>query len=76
MLLTTTENIPNKKYEIIGIVIGNRLMSFTSKTGGEKALAKLAEEAERIGADAVIAIKPDTTATGSQSYIGTAIKFI
>lgn len=76
MILTTTENIPGRKYEIIGIVIGNGLLSITSKDGSYKALEKLESEALKLGADAVICIKAVTTARGSQSYIGTAVKFI
>ena len=76
IILTTTDTIPNKQYEIIGLVMGNRLTWLTSKGAASTAISRLEEEAIEMGADAVVGIKPDTTATGSQCYIGTAVKFI
>ena len=75
IILTTTEKIPGIEYEIIGLVMGNRLTWLTSKGAASTALERLKEEALRMGADAVVAIKPDTTATGSQCYLGTAVRF-
>lgn len=76
MILTTTEQIPGKKIEIMGVVLGNRLVSFMSKTEATKALAKIEEEAKGMGADAVVALKPYTTSNGSTCFIGTAVKFV
>ncbi len=76
ILLSTTDTIPNKKYEIMGLVMGNRLTWLTSKGAASTALSRLEEEAIEMGADAVIGIRPDTTSTGSQCYLGTAIKFV
>lgn len=76
IILTTTDTIPNKKYEIIGLVMGNHLTWFSSKGASSSALARLEAEAIEMGANAVIGIKPDTTSTGSQCYLGTAVKFI
>lgn len=76
MIITTTENIPGRQYEILGIVIGNRTISLLSKTELSKAIDKMSEEASFMGADAVVAVKPYTTANGSTSVIGTAVKFI
>lgn len=75
IILTTTENIPGIEYEIIGICIGNKLTWIRSKKASFGALEHLREEAENMNADAVVAIRPDTTPTGSQCYIGTAVRF-
>ncbi len=77
IILTTTDTIPNKKYEIIGLVMGHHLTWFSSKEAASSALTRLEAEAIEMGADAVIGIKPYTTSTtGSQCYLGTAVKFI
>ncbi len=76
IVLTTTDTIPGKEYEIIGLVMGNRLTWLTSKGAAGTAISRLEEEAIAMGADAVIGIRPDTTSSGSQCYLGTAIKFI
>ncbi len=75
IILTTTDIIPGIEYEIIGLCIGNRLTWLTSKGASATALDRLKKEAENMGADAVVAIRPDTTKTGSQCYIGTAVRF-
>ncbi len=75
IILTTTDSIPGKEYEIIGLVRGNRFRWFTSKEDAEIAISRLEEEAIAMGADAVIGIRPDTTSV-EQCYLGTAIKFI
>ncbi|MGL5438163.1 MAG: heavy metal-binding domain-containing protein [Metamycoplasmataceae bacterium] len=77
MILTTTDIIPGKQYEIIGLVFGNRTISIFNKTQMEKAIKKLEEQATELKADAVIGIRPYTAnATGSTCIIGTAVKFI
>lgn len=76
MFTSTTDYIPDRKYEIIGTVTGTRFMSMLSSTEVTKAIAKLIDEAKEMGADGVIGIKPYTTANRSTGVIGTAIKFI
>ncbi|MGL4343303.1 MAG: heavy metal-binding domain-containing protein [Metamycoplasmataceae bacterium] len=76
MIITTTENIPGKKYQIIGFINANRTMSIFSKTEIEKAHNKLKENAREIGADAVVSVRIFTTPNGSTSIYGTAVKYI
>ena len=75
MLVATVDYIPDRKYDIIGMVSGNRLVSLFSKTEINKAVDKLVEEAKAMGADAIIGLRPYTTKNGSTCVIGTAIKF-
>ena len=75
IMLTTIDYIPGIEFEVLGIVIANKLNWFKSKKSTILALIKLKEEASLLGADAVVGIRPDTTSTGSQCYIGTAIRF-
>ena len=75
MLVATVDYIPNRKYEILGVVTGNRISVF-SKTEVNKAIDKLVEEAKSLGASGVIGLKPYTTSNGSTCVIGTAIKFL
>ncbi len=103
MLLTTTENIPGKSYEILGIVKGNMIQTrnigrdigqgLKSMVGGElstytemmnesRAVAtkRMVEEAEKLGADAVVMMRYSTSTVmqGAAEIIayGTAVKFI
>ncbi len=76
MLVATVDYIPNRKYEILGVVTGNRIISVFSKTEVNKAIDKLVEEAKSLGASGVIGLKPYTTSNGSTCVIGTAIKFL
>lgn len=103
MLLTTTENIPGKSYEIIGIAKGNMVQTkniardigqgLKSMVGGElstytemmnesRAVAtkRMMEEAERMGADAVVMVRYSTSAVaaGAAEIIafGTAVKYV
>ncbi|MGL5522211.1 MAG: heavy metal-binding domain-containing protein [Metamycoplasmataceae bacterium] len=76
MILTTTDLIPGKQYEIIGIIFGNRTISLFNKTEMEKAISKLEDQAAKLKADAVVGIRPYTAANGSTCIIGTAVKFI
>jgi len=103
MLLTTTENIPGKKYEIIGLVSGNMIQSknigrdigqgLKSVVGGElktytemmnesRAIAtqRMAENAESMGADAVVCLRYATSAVtaGAAEMVcfGTAVKYV
>ena len=103
MLLTTTENIPGKQYEIIGVVKGNMIQTknigrditqgLKSVVGGElknyvkmmnesRAIAtkRMVEEAEEMGADAIVAMRYVTsmiTAGAAEiTAYGTAVKFV
>ncbi len=103
MLLTTTENIPGRSYEILGIVKGNMIQTrnigrdigqgLKSMVGGElstytemmnesRAVAtkRMVEEAEKLGADAVVMMRYSTSTVmqGAAEIIayGTAVKFI
>lgn len=76
MLVSTTDFIPDRKYEIIGLVTGVRFMSFLAKTELSKAIDKLIEEAQSMHADAIVGLRPYTTPNGSTGVIGTAVKFI
>ena len=103
MLLSTTENIPGKQYEIIGLVKGNMIQTknigrdlsqgLKSIVGGElknyvkmmnesRAIAtkRMVEEAEDLGADAIVAMRYVTSmiSTGAAEITayGTAVKFV
>lgn len=103
MLLTTTENIPGRSYEILGIVKGNMIQTrnigrdigqgLKSMVGGElstytemmnesRAVAtkRMVEEAEKLGADAVVMMRYSTSTMmqGAAEIIayGTAVKYI
>ena len=103
MLLTTTENVPGKSYEILGIVKGNMIQTrnigrdigqgLKSMVGGElstytemmnesRAVAtkRMVEEAEKLGADAVVMMRYSTSTVmqGAAEIIayGTAVKFV
>lgn len=103
MLLTTTENIPGKNYEILGIAKGNMIQTknigrdigqgLKSMVGGElstytemmneaRAVAtkRMVDDAERLGADAVVMMRysTSTVAAGAAEVIayGTAVRYI
>ena len=75
MLVTTTENIPGKSYEVIGTVYSNRTMSFFAKTEIVKAEAKMIDEAKTLGADAIVCVRVFATANGGTGIFGTAVKY-
>lgn len=102
MMLTTTENIPGRDYEIIGLVKGNMIKTrnigrdigagLKSIVGGElknytdmmnearaTATRRMVEEAEAIGADAIVMIRYSTAdilqGAAEILVIGTAVKF-
>ena len=62
MFVATVDFLPDRKYKVLGITSGNRIVSFLSKTEFNKALEKCIEEARSMGA--------------STCVIGTAIKFL
>ncbi len=103
MLLTTTENIPGRSYEILGIVKGNMIQTrnigrdigqgLKSMVGGElstytemmnesRAVAtkRMVEEAEKLGADAVVMMRYSTSTVmqGAAEIIayGTAVRYV
>jgi len=103
MIITTTENVPGKNYEIIGVVNGNNIQSknvfrdFTQGlrnfAGGELkaytdmmiesreiATQRMIEQAEQLGADAIVMVRYNTSSIVENSSevhcYGTAVKFI
>ena len=103
MLYVTTETIPGKKLQTIGMVMGNTIQSvhlgkdimnsFKTIVGGELtsynemmtdarniALDRMLEDAQRLNADAVVAMRFTTAsvAQGAAEILayGTAVKFI
>ena len=102
MIITTTDNIPGKNYEILGIVQGNTIQTknigrdigagLKTIVGGElqgynemmneaRALAtkRMVQEAEALGADAIVNIRYASSAVmqGAAEVIayGTAVKY-
>lgn len=103
MLLTTTDLIPGKNYEIIGLVkgsmiqsknigrdigqglkslVGGELATYTEMMNESRAIAtkRMVEDAERMGADAVVALRYSTSAIAQGAAevfaYGTAVRFI
>ena len=103
MLLTTTENIPGKQYEIIGIakgsmiqtknigrdigqglksMVGGELTTYTQMMNESRAIAtkRMVEDAESMGADAVVNIRYASSSVmqGAAEVIayGNAVRFI
>lgn len=103
MILTTTDLIPGKSYEIIGLVKGSMIQSrnigrdigqgLKSLVGGELATytemmnesrsiatKRMVEDAEGMGADAIVAIRYGTSAIAQGAAevfaYGTAVRFI
>ncbi|MGX4686218.1 heavy metal-binding domain-containing protein [Vagococcus sp. JNUCC 83] len=103
MLITTTETIPGKTYEIIGEVFGLTTnsknvvrdigASFKNLVGGEikaytemqeesreLAIQRLKENAEKMGADAIVMMRFDSGSIGtdmqSVAAYGTAVTFL
>ena len=103
MLLTTTENIPGKQYEVLGMVNGNMIQSknigrdigqgLKSLVGGElatytkmmnesRAIAtkRMVEEAEKMGADAIVCLRYSTSmvvaGAAEITAYGTAVRYI
>ena len=76
MFVATVDYIPDRKYKVLGITAGNRIVSILSKTEFNKALDKCIEEAKSMGADGIIGVRVFTTSNGSTCVIGTAIKFL
>ena len=103
MLLTTTENIPGRQYEILGVVKGNMVQTkniardigqgLKSMVGGElttytemmnesRAIAtkRMVEDAEKMGADAIVALRYGTSAIAAGAAevfaYGTAVRFV
>ena len=103
MLITTTENIPGKNYEVLGLVKGNMIQSkniakdfgqgLKSVVGGElktyvkmlnearkEATDRMVEEAEALGADAIVCMRYSTSSVmqGAAEILafGTAVKFV
>ncbi|MDK2819928.1 MAG: selenium-binding protein [Mycoplasmataceae bacterium] len=75
MIVTTTDNIPGKTYEIISFISSNRTMSIFAKTEIDKVKNKLIDEASAMGADAIVGVRIFATPNGGTAMYGTAVKF-
>ena len=103
MLLTTTDTIPGKNYEILGLakgsmiqsknigrdigqglksLVGGELATYTEMMNESRAIAtkRMVEDADRMGADAIVALRYGTSAIvqGAAEVFayGTAVRFI
>lgn len=103
ILVTTTENVPGQRYEIIGEVFGLTTQSknviknigagLKNIVGGEiksysellseardTAISRLRNNAEEMGADAVVMMRFDSDSIGQDmetvAACGTAVKFV
>ena len=103
MIITTTEMIPGKNYEVLGLVQGSTVhskhigkdlgASFKTLVGGEirgysqmmeeargVATSRMVEDAKRMNADAVVAVRYATSSImqGASEYLayGTAVRFL
>ena len=82
MILTTTEHIPGKDYEILGLVlVGGELSAYNEMMTEARALAtkRMVADAESQGADAVVCMRyvSASVAQGAAEVMayGTAVKF-
>ncbi len=102
MLIVTTEQIPGKKFTVMGMVkggivqskhigrdigagfktlVGGELKSYTEMMNEARAMAtkRMAEEAQKIGADAIVCTRymSSSVAAGAAEVVayGTAVKF-
>ncbi|MBB1063566.1 heavy metal-binding domain-containing protein [Limosilactobacillus sp. WF-MA3-C] len=66
IVLTTTENIPEHNYRIIGMVFGTAVDQ-------QQAVKVLREEAQKIGADVIVSMRFDSNNLTVTAY-GTAVK--
>ncbi len=76
MILTTTENIPGKKYEIISVVTSNPTFGLLNKDKMKESLLDMEKEGRKINADAIVGIKTISSWGGGTSTMGTAVRFI
>lgn len=103
LFISTTENVPGRNYEILGLVNGNNIESrnaisdfgqgLRNMVGGElkgytdmmikshqKATERIVEQAEEMGADAILMVRYNTSTIVENSSevhcYGTAVKFI
>ena len=72
--LTTTEQIPENDYRIIGVVFGTA--TGEEKTSAhEQAIKALQDKAKQVGADVGVAMRFDSTSSTVTAY-GTAVKIV
>ena len=103
MILTTTENIPGRSYEIIGLakgsmgqtknigrdigqglksMVGGELTTYSEMMNESRAIAtkRMVEDAEKMGADAIVMIRYGMSAIASGAAevfaYGTAVRFV
>ena len=72
--LTTSEQIPENDYRIIGVVFGTATRE--EKTSAhEQAIKALRDKAKQVGADVVVAMRFESTSSTVTAY-GTAVKIV
>lgn len=103
MILSTTDLIPGKNYEVIGLakgsmiqsknigrdigqglksLVGGELATYTEMMNESRSIAtkRMVEDAEKMGADAIVAVRYGTSsiAQGAAEVFayGTAVKFV
>jgi uncharacterized protein YbjQ (UPF0145 family) len=83
MLIVTTEEIPGRKFEVIGLVTAD-VSGGSGETNFSKVAQRLIAEARQVNANAIVGFRAQITITVqriaggpmSQSAYGTAVKFI
>jgi uncharacterized protein YbjQ (UPF0145 family) len=76
MITTSIENIPGKKYKVVGFVYGTTHILILSDKDIFKLTLKIIDQAKAIKADAVVGIRVFTTSNNGAGMYGTAVKFI
>jgi uncharacterized protein YbjQ (UPF0145 family) len=78
ILVTTTEDIPGKKFEVLGLVTAD--IGRPASPNFKHVCQELQKEAEKLGADAIIGFRATAFRNSinwvSQAAYGTAIRFI
>lgn len=76
VMITTTENIPGRKYQIISIISATKI-NF-SKANLKQCFEELIKQSRKLDADAVVSVRVINVKFGfSYSYAyGTAVKYI
>ncbi len=74
LLITTTENIPGAEYSIIGFVGGLSDNNPFAKDALNTGYVRMQEEAAKLGADAIVAVKCEIKGDFAYFY-GTAVRY-
>jgi len=76
MFLVNTDHVPGKTLEMLGFVSGSRfVVTIIDNRAIERAIQNMVENAEKLGADAIVNIRY-TSATNHAFVSGTAAKFV